>query len=90
MSNLLLITTLHKIKNIHHEIDISMNNVKMQNCDTVKVLGIYINETPSINYHIDKAISQLNWFATLSTYFFPQKHLTLYTGQPPNLCLIKV
>ena len=36
-SNLLPITTLHKIKDIHSEIDICMNNVKLHNCDTVWV-----------------------------------------------------
>ena len=59
-SNLLPISTLHKIKNIHSEIDICMNNVKLQNCDTVKVLGVYIDEPLSFNHHIDYLTNKIS------------------------------
>ena len=87
-SNLLPISTLHKIKNIHSEIDICMNNVKLQNCDTVKVLGVYIDETLSFNHHIDyltKKISPKIGLLHRLCYILPKKALNsvyLATIQP--------
>ena len=83
-SNLLPISTLHKIKYIHSEIYICMY-VKLQNCDTGKVSGVYIDETLSFNHHIDyltKKISPKIGLLHRLRYILPKNSVYLATIQP--------